>query len=217
MKKENVQNKKPATENVQVVIDEKIVDTVFEIFNEVARLNTMSDCFEDLANRLIADLKANSFMQFDLELKEDQKAQLRKAIQTKGNEVVRDYLASINSDERSKKVYGIVREKTTEIADKVLSAIGQEINRGAIINAVAVQANAKSEGHDEILLRKTKQSGDITIPTNCILISTNCVSVVKASCQTEKKTDEKKIVDKKPVQKERTAADKPAKRSVKKK
>jgi hypothetical protein len=39
-------------------------------------------------------------------------------------------------------------------------------------------------------LRKTKASGDITIPTNCILISTNCVSVIKSSCDNQ--TNEEK-------------------------
>jgi hypothetical protein len=181
-----VQNEKPAVEDVQPVIDEKIVDTVYEIFNSITRLNALQDCFEDLANRLIADLHSNSFMQFDLDLREDQKAQLRKAISIKGHEVVKDYLASIDNDKRSKEIYGLVRQNTTRIVDNVLSAIGQEINRGAVINATAVQANAKSEEYDEILLRKTKTSGDITIPTNCLLISTNCIAVIKASCQEEK-------------------------------
>jgi hypothetical protein len=207
-----VQNEKPAIEDVQPVINEKIVDTVHDIFDEVVRLNALQDCFEDLANRLIADLKTNSFMQFDLELKEDQKEQLRKAIKTKGNETVRDYLAKVNSDERTKKVYGIVREKATAVVDAVLSSIGKEINRGAIINAVAVQANAKSEEHDEILLRKTKTSGDITIPTHCLLISTNCVAVIKASCQEEKAIGAKTAAEKKQggtAKPERAAADKP--------
>ena len=181
----SVQNKKPAVEaeEIQPVIDEKIVKTVFDIFEAVTRLNNMQDCFEDLANRLIADLSANSFMEFNLELKEDQKEQLRRVIKTKGNETVRDYLAKINTDERTEEVFGIVRESTTSIVDAVLSAIGQEINRGAVINARAVQASAKNDDYDEIVLRKSKTSGDITIPTYCLLLSTNCVEVIKASCQ----------------------------------
>jgi hypothetical protein len=212
----NVQNQKPAVEEVQPVIDERIVNTVFAIFEAVTKLNALQDCFEDLANRLIADLTANSFMEFNLELNEDQKEQLRKAVKIKGNETVRDYLAKVNADERTSAVYGICREKTTAIVDTVLSSIGQEINRGAIINASAVQANAKSEDYDEILLRKTKASGDITIPTNCLLISTNCVAVIKASCQKEKKIDRdaKKQPEKKTGKAEtqdRSAADKPMK------
>ncbi len=61
----------------------------------------------------------------------------------------------------------------------------KEINRGAVINARAVQANSKNEKYDEILLRKTKSSGDITVPTSVIVISTNCVDVIKQSCQQE--------------------------------
>lgn len=206
-----VQNEKPAIEDVSPEIDKKIVDTVFNIFESVITLNAMQDSFEDLANRLIADLTANSFMEYNLELKEDQKEHLRKAIKIKGNEVVRDYLAKVNADERAKQVYGVVRENVTAIADSVLSAIGQEINRGAIINARAVQASAKSDDYDEILLRKSKESGDITIPTNCLLISTNCVAVIKASCQEEadiKESREKRLAGKSGTA--RVAADRPA-------
>jgi hypothetical protein len=63
----NVQNQKTALEDVRPVIDENIVNTVHEIFAEC-----LQDIFEDLANRLIEDLHANSFMDVNLELKEDQ-------------------------------------------------------------------------------------------------------------------------------------------------
>jgi RNase P/RNase MRP subunit p30 len=142
----------------------------------------LQNLFEDLAKRLIEDLKANSFMEFNLELNEDQKKQLIQTISTKGNDTVRNYLANINTDERAKKAYGECREKVTAIVDAVLSSIGQEINRGAVINAHAVQANSKNPKYDEILLRKTKSAGDITVPTSCVIISTNCVEVIKSSC-----------------------------------
>jgi hypothetical protein len=175
-----------------LAIDENIVNTVNEIFKAVTELNSLRDIFDDLTKRLIEDLHANSFMEFNLELKEEQKEQLHRAVSIRGNETVRNYLANINKDKRVKNIYDICKEKTTGIVDAVLSSIGQVINRGAIINAVAVQANAKNEDYDEIILRKSKHSGDITIPTNCILISTNCVSVIKSSCQQEKKVEEEK-------------------------
>ena len=114
---------------------------------------------------------------------EDQRKALSRVVAAKGNETAKIYLANLKKDERTQAVYDIVTKKTCSIADAVLSSIGQTVNRGAIINAIAVQANAKSEKVDEILLQKTKSSGDITIPTNCILISTNCVAVIKASCE----------------------------------
>jgi len=210
----SVQNRKAAVEDIQPVIDKKIAGTVFDIFDAVLRYDMLQDMFDDLANGLIADLAANSFMEFNLELKEDQKHQLRKAVKIKGNETVRKYLAEIDSDKRAKEVYGIVRGKTSEIVDSVLSAIGREINRGILINAVAVQASAKNENHDEILLRKSKTSGDITIPAHCLLISTNCVAAIKASCQEEAEPNASAGDEKKPggkAKQERVAADRPAK------
>lgn len=194
----SVQNKKTSIEDVQAVVDEVIVNTVFDIFDSVLRINPLQDLFKDLSEKLITELAVQSFMEYNLELTEDQRGALSRVVAAKGNETARTYLANLKKDERTQKVYDIVKEKTQNIADAVLSAIGQEINRGAIINAVAVQANAKSEDYDEIQLRKTKTSGDITIPTNCILISTNCVSVIKASCQrqtTEQKRNGEDVLD----------------------
>jgi len=178
-----VQNQVPDFEDIQPVIDDQIVETVHGIFESVIGLNPLDDLFMDLANRLINDLAANSLLEYNLELSDDQKDQLRKAVTEKGKETVQNYLASLNSDERTKLIYGLVREKTTAIADSLLSSIGTEINRGAIINARAVQANSKNEKYDEILLRKTKTSGDITVPTSVIVISSNCVERFKSSCQ----------------------------------
>jgi hypothetical protein len=181
-----VQNQQPGFEDIQPVIDEQIVNTVNEIFEAVAEQNPLNDIFEDLANRIIENLRANSFMDQDFELREEQKEVLRNNVKNLGHETVENYLANLNKDVRTKLTYGLVREKTTRIVDALLSAIGQEINRGAVINARAVQANSKNEKYDEILLRKTKSSGDITVPTSVIVISTNCVDVIKQSCQEEK-------------------------------
>jgi hypothetical protein len=124
-------------------------------------------------------------------------------------------LANINTDGRTKNIYALVREKTTAIADTVLSAIGQEINRGAIINAEAVQANSKNPKYDEILLRKTKSAGDITVPTSVVMISTNCVEVIKSSCQKEVKDEENPEGEEAELETsdnaERAVADKPVK------
>jgi hypothetical protein len=179
----NVQNKNASLEDVQAVVDEVIVNTVFDIFDAVLRLNPLQDLFKDLAEKLIGELSAQSFMEYNLELTEDQRRALSRVVAARGNETAKIYLANLKKDERTQAVYDIVKKKTHSIADAVLSSIGQTVNRGAIINAIAVQANAKSEKVDEILLQKTKSSGDITIPTNCILISTNCVAVIKASCE----------------------------------
>lgn len=180
-----VQNQQPGFDDIKPVIDGKIVDTVYEIFKAVTKLNSLDIIFDNLTVRLIDDLRANSFMDQQLELTAAQKEHLIRAVKTQGHETVRLYLASIKTDERTEVAYEVVREKTTAIIDTVLSSIGQEINRGAIINCYAVQANSKNENYDEILLRKSKTSGDIIIPMNGIFLSSNCVELIKASCQEE--------------------------------
>jgi hypothetical protein len=208
-KKAAIQNEITAIEDVRPIIDEEIVNIVKEIFEAVSSLDILEDIFTDLAERLITDLRANSILEFNLELSEDQRKQLISVIRTKGNEASQNYLANINTDGRTKNIYALVREKTTAIADAVLSAIGREINRGAIINAEAVQANSKNPKYDEILLRKTKSAGDITVPTSVVMISTNCVEVIKSSCQEEVKDEEisegKENLDEKKPEKKRGA------------
>ena len=208
-KKAAVQNEATVIEDVCPIIDEEIVNIVKEIFEAVSGLNILEDVCTDLAERLVTDLKANSILEFNLELSEDQRKQLLNVIRTKGDEACQNYLANLNTDNRTKNIYALVREKTTAIADAVLSAIGREINRGAIINAQAVQANSKNRAYDEILLRKTKSAGDITVPTSCVIISTNCVEVIKSSCQEREGQEPSEETG-------QAEADKPAKTSKKK-
>jgi hypothetical protein len=182
-----VQNDAAAVEDVRPIVDEAIVNIVNEIFESVFGLNDMEAVFGDLTERLVTDLKANSIMEFKLELSDDQRSHLLGVIRNRGGEACRNYLANISTDIRTMNIYAIVREKAASIADAVLSSIGGEINRGAIINAVAVQANSKNPKYDEILLRKGKSAGDITVPTSVVVISTNCVEVIKSSCMEAKK------------------------------
>jgi hypothetical protein len=185
-----IQNGKTSLEDVEAVIDNEIVDTVYGIFDDVLKLNELDVIFNDLTNRFAQELYGQSLLDCNLELSAEQRGALQRCVVTRGHDAVKQYLAKLNKDERTKAVYDIVKERCTAISDAVLSSIGRVVNRGAVLNAYAVQANAKNEDYDEILLRKTKSSGDITIPTNCILISTNCVSLIKDLCLTEKAPEE---------------------------
>jgi hypothetical protein len=131
-------------------------------------------------------------MEYNLELSDDQKKALETAIAARGYETARIYLANLKGDKRTEKIYEIVKLKTAAIADKVLRSIGAEVNRGSIINALAVASNAKNDDYNEITVRSGKSGGDITIPTQVLLISTNCVEVIKKSCagKFEDKLDE---------------------------
>jgi hypothetical protein len=184
----SVQNNKTAIEaDVQGVVDEAVVSTVYGIFDQLVKMNPLQALFDDLTDRLATELYGQSILEFNLELSEEQKKALTQTIRTRGNETVRNYLQSLEKDKRTQNVYDFVKESTASIADSVLRSIGAVINRGAIINAIAVQANAKGDEFNEILLRASKGGGDITIPTRCVLLSTNCVSVIEDSCRMEMK------------------------------
>lgn len=96
-------------------------------------------------------------------------------------EVVRTYKAQVQTDERAGEVFVIVRAAMLGIIERVLSGIGAEINRGAVINAVAVSADSKSKDFNKIELQYPKDAGDITIPTKGVFISTNCVETIRDS------------------------------------
>jgi hypothetical protein len=225
-----LQNKKtPIEVDVQGVVDEVIANTVYEIFSALLDMDPVQNLFDDLTDRLATELLGQSILEFNLELSEDQRKALTQVVRARGNDTVNNYLLDLDKDKRTQDIYDFVKDHTASIADSVLRSIGAAINRGAIINATAVQANAKGEEYDEILLRKSKGGGDITIPTQCILMSTNCVSVIQDSCRTEAHPEDEEAQDtgeqgdaeetaaapeekggKKP-KREKAAADKPAK------
>jgi hypothetical protein len=109
-----VQNGATVIEDVRPIIDEEIVNIVKEIFEAVSSLDILEDIFADLTERLVTDLKANSLLDFNLELSEDQRKQLLSVIVSKGNEACQNYLANLNTDGRTKNIYALVRGKTME-------------------------------------------------------------------------------------------------------
>jgi hypothetical protein len=72
-----------------------------------------------------------------------------------------------------------VIEEMTKIPEMTMRAIGQNVNRGALLAMTAVQAKSTNDERDEIVMWKSKTTGDITIPTRGVFISTNCVEKIK--------------------------------------
>ena len=120
-----------------------------------------------------------------LELTEKQKEALGVGLQVIVSEVVKNYKATVSDEERTKATYEIVRREMRGIIERVLSGIGAEINRGAVINAIAVSADSKGKDFNKIELQYSKDAGDITIPTKGVFISTNCVETIRDSIKVE--------------------------------
>lgn len=166
---------------VESVVDNNVKKTAQEIFEAVINLDSFGNIAADITKRMIAELAKESFMTVDLELTDKQKEVLTKATKTLVHSCVDTYVSNIKKDERTKKIVNIVEEKTKAIVERTLHDIGQEVNRGCIINSIAVKADAKNDNYNMIELRHGKRSGDITVPTKVVFISTNCVELIQNS------------------------------------
>lgn len=164
---------------VAAVTDRETARSTQRAFEEMLGLDSWAPIATAISNRLADELAEKSFMSTDLELTEKQKEALRDGMGRIVSEVVRTYKAQVQTDERAGEVFDIVRAAMRGIIERVLSGIGAEINRGAVINAVAVSADSKSKDFNKIELQYPKDAGDITIPTKGVFISTNCVETIR--------------------------------------
>ena len=163
------------------VVDKETAERTQCAFERILNLDHWSVVAIGISNRMADELAEKSFMTTDLELTEKQRAALIEGTKTIVADVVKNYKAQISKDERSREVFDIVRSTMRGIIERVLSGIGAEINRGAVINAVAVSADSKSKDFNKIELQYSKDAGDITIPTRGVFISTNCVETIRES------------------------------------
>lgn len=172
-------------ETIANVVREDVQEVTQEIFDEVIGLNYFRDIADDISNAAIGELANQSFMTINLELTEKQKEVLTGAMRNIVETVVKTYVGNIKNDDRTKEVVDIVQNNIRKIIEQTLCDIGQEINRGCVINSSAVKADAKNENYNTIELRHSKLSGDITVPTKGIFVSSNCVDLILNSVKVE--------------------------------
>lgn len=165
----------------QKVADKVVKEAVQKVFEDIINLNHWPTISTAISNRIAEELKEQSFMTTDLELTEKQKEVLRAGVGQIVDEVVRNFKASVENEARTKDTYKITRDAMRGIINRTLSQIGAEINRGAVINVVAVSADSKGKDYNKIGLQYWKDAGDITIPTKGVFISTNCVETIRES------------------------------------
>lgn len=172
-------------ETIENVIRKDVQQVTQTIFENVVKLNYFRDIAKDIANACIGELSNQSFMTVNLELTEKQKEILSGAMNQIVDAVVNTYVGNIKRDERTKATVEIVENNIKRIIEQTLCDIGQEINRGCCINSSAVKADAKNENYNTIELRHSKHSGDITVPTKGIFVSSNCVDLILNSVKIE--------------------------------
>lgn len=192
MAKKPVENNPASVSNniAEPVVSLTAQEATQRVFETVVRMDKVGDIADDIAALITTELKNASFMTVNLELSDEQREKMLDFV-TRACHTARDrYVANLKKDERTKANVMIVELAMRNVVEEALSAIGQEVNRGAIISSTAVSASAKKDDFNSIELQYSKNAGDITIPTRGVFISTNCVQLIQASCQVDLKAHE---------------------------
>ena len=181
-----IANEAPTVANVvQKTVNATASEATQKAFVSVVRLDHVTNMAEDITALLTAELKNASFMTVDLEITDEQREKLLEFVNRAVTTARDKYVGSVKKDERTKNAVQIVETCMRRVVDEALAGIGQEINRGAIISATAVAANAKKEDVNSMELNYSKIAGDITIPTRGVFMSTNCIAVIQDSCKVD--------------------------------
>ena len=173
---------------IERVVNADVQLSTQTVFEKVIKLNYFGHIADDIAKALATELTNASFMTVDLELSDKQVEVMKNNVRRIVDGAVNTYIGGIKKSERTKYTIEIVEGELKKTVEIVLRDIGQEINRGCIINSVAVKADAKSDKYNTIELHHSKGSGDITVPTKGIFVSSNCVDLILNSMKIE--TDE---------------------------
>lgn len=186
MTKKTVQNEEATVQNqelIEEVKNEVVANATQTIFEEMTGLESMTILSEIISEEIATEFVHKSFMTEQLELTQLQKEKLLSFIKVVVEKSKSRYLAQIDKEKRTSKVANLIEINLVSILEEMLSGLAQETNRGALINCVAVAADTKSEKFNKIELQAYKTAGDITIPTRCLLVSTNCLDLIKGSVE----------------------------------
>jgi hypothetical protein len=184
-----IQNQQPPVENqdlIEKIKNEVVVNATSTIFEQITNLESMAILAELITEEIATELVHRSFMTEQLELTESQQDKLLNFLKVAVEKSKSRYLLQIDKEKRTKQVSDIVQINLVGILEEMLSGLAQEVNRGALINCVAVAADTKNEKFNKIELQTYKTAGDITIPTRCLLVSTNCLDIIRNSIENNK-------------------------------
>ena len=189
----NTQEQKNRVQNaVEIKVNETAQAVTQQILENVVDFDPMTDFCSDVTAAIISDMENESFMTQDLSLTEKQKELLSEHIGTHITTAKKIYKGKLETDKRTKALYEATRAALKDMLERLLAEIGQEFNRGAVINAIAVAADTKNPDSNKIELRSSKRAGDITIPTQGIFISTNCIEAMRKSIDEAGQPEEEK-------------------------
>jgi len=151
------------------------------IFDRVMRWNPLKEAGKLAASMIIAKCDNADFFSDKYALSEKQALLIKESVEQIFDAATNSVVLEVKDYEARREDFigKCVIEELMKVPEETMAAIGEAINRGALLAMTALCANAKNEDFDEIIMRKSKQTGNITIPTRGVFISTNCIERIK--------------------------------------
>jgi len=176
-----VQNEATPLESSIPEADGVCREIAYDVFRRVMDWHPLRQAAEIAGALVCSEIELSNFFDEQYSFTERQAEWMKNniaAVLTKAADVAVNKVKNFEK-EHEEFVGRVVIQEMTKISEKTMQEIGKSINRGALLAMQAVQATAKNEDRDEVLMWKSKHTGDITIPTRGVFISTNCVERIK--------------------------------------
>lgn len=177
--KATIQNNNAEIENIpQQIIDEVVKMCVQNIYEDIIGYDNYKDVIKDISISMCNALEEKSFMTNDLSLNEKQRNILYADTKILVENAIKNYTSNILTDDRTLNIIKFIETNIKAVIERLLAGIAFEINRGCILNCIAVSCDAKNEEYNKAEIRYSKEAGDLTIPTKGVFLSTNCIDVI---------------------------------------
>jgi hypothetical protein len=175
----------PIDDNGVDAMNDECVDVCRQIaenvFHRVMGWHPLNVAAKLAGAMLVAKMESSDFFEEKYALTERQSDYIKANITAIMVEAADTAVAQVKNFEKEAADFigRVVIQEMVKISEKTMSAIGQTVNRGALLAMTVVQAKATNEERDELTMWKSKHAGDVTVPTRGVFISTNCIEKIK--------------------------------------
>lgn len=192
-----VQNGEASVENIVLKqTNETVERSLKRLYRDILSFDEKPLIATILTNEINKVLEEKSFMTDDVKLTPMQTEIMKEGLETIVRKSYSIFVDSLSKDKRTEHISDCIRGEIITVIYELFKNIGQDINRGACINGNAVMCNSTNEDYNKVEIRYPNRAGDITIPSYVVIISTNCVEMIKEASNDIREKYELDIEDK---------------------
>lgn len=165
---------------LEKVVNERVNIAVNDIIDFMLSLDDKIRIYDNLVEEITLELEKSSFMVDNFELSEPQKKSLRNG----STEIVRraydKFRVKIIKSDRERTHIEHLEEKLKQIIEESVVAVGNEVNRGAVVPSAVAKCDISNPEKKKIELHYSNNTR-ITVPTNGFFVSSNCIQILRDS------------------------------------